>query len=229
MKGLHKYVMKNSYQLTYHLPEGGDCVATEDCFHRTLFGGDQLTVSRSRSAQSARCNDDVTEERFGGLIPITEDWHARMTLMRVRVVLMNAACILYRFIGNLEALISRRSSTERGTLYQLKNLINRSGVPADPGDNMKAVEDFLVVVLHSHVVTAANAIPCGAGATDVDSLSKSIVDCFVHINAPSALPPLDDCIDKVCLYAMEVLTLGLLWHNFHDSIREGDGDHILRM
>ena len=28
---------------------------------------------------------------------------------------------------------------------------------------------------------------------------------------------------------MEVLTLGLFWHNFHDSIKEGDGDRILRM
>ena len=104
MKGLHKYVPKKSYQVTYHLPEG-DFVATEDCFHRILFGGDQLTVSRSHSAQSARCNDDVTKERFSGLIPVTEDWHTRMTLMRVRVVLMNAASILYHFIGNLEALI----------------------------------------------------------------------------------------------------------------------------
>ena len=94
---------------------------------------------------------------------------------------------------------------------------------------MKAAEDFLLVVLHSHVVAAANAILCGAEATDVDSLSKNIVDQFVRINAPSASPPLDDCTDKVCLYAMEVLTLGLLWHNFHDSIREGDGDRILRM
>ena len=95
MKGLHKYVPKRSYQVTYHLPEDGDFVVTENCFHRTLFGGDQLTVCRSCSAQSARCNDDISEERFDGLIPVIEDWHARMTLMRVRVVLMNAACIMY--------------------------------------------------------------------------------------------------------------------------------------
>ena len=98
MKGLHKYVPKKSYQLTYHLPEEEDFVVNEYCYHRTLFGGDQLT---------ACCNDDVSEECFDGLIPVTEDWHARMTLMRVRIVLVNTACIsiFYHFKGYLEVLI----------------------------------------------------------------------------------------------------------------------------
>ena len=93
MKGLHKYVPKKSYQLTYHLPKEENLVVNENSYHRTLLGGDQLTVSRSRSAQSACCNDDDSEERFDGLIPVAEDWHARMTLMRVRVVLTHTVCI----------------------------------------------------------------------------------------------------------------------------------------
>ena len=36
------------------------------------------------------------------------------------------------------------------------------------------------------------------------------------------------CEDGVYVYATELLSLGLLWHGFHDSIREGDGDRILR-
>ena len=48
-----------------------------------LFGGDQLTVCRSRGAQAARCNDDVAVERLDGVTPVTEDWYARLTLMRV--------------------------------------------------------------------------------------------------------------------------------------------------
>lgn len=98
MKGLHKYVPKKSYQLTYHLPEEEDLVVNENSYHRTLFGGDQLTVSRSCSAQSARCNDDISEERFDGSISVAEDWHARMTLMRVRVVFMNTVCIFLKVI-----------------------------------------------------------------------------------------------------------------------------------
>jgi len=37
-------------------------------------------------------------------------------------------------IGYLEVLLfSNKSSSERGTLYQLKNLLHRTGVPTDPG------------------------------------------------------------------------------------------------
>jgi len=89
MKSLQKYVPKRTYQVTYHLSEDNEFVVNEECYHRTLFGGDQLTVCRSRGAQSARCADDVSDERFDGLVPVTEDWHARMTLMRVSDRLSN--------------------------------------------------------------------------------------------------------------------------------------------
>ena len=81
MRNLHKYVPKKSYKVTYHVDENVD--STEECYHRILFGGDQLTVCRAHGAQSARTNDDVSDERFDGLIPVMEDWHARMTLLRV--------------------------------------------------------------------------------------------------------------------------------------------------
>ena len=35
--------------------------------------------------------------------------------------------------------------------------------------------------------------------------------------------------DKVHGYAMELLTLGLLWLNFHDSSKEADGDRLVRV
>lgn len=84
MQHLHKYVPKKSQTITYHLPDE-DFVCREEFHHRILFGGDQLTVCRSRSAQSARCHDDLPEERFDGFIPVTEDWHAQQTLMKVSI------------------------------------------------------------------------------------------------------------------------------------------------
>lgn len=30
------------------------------------------------------------------------------------------------------------------------------------------------------------------------------------------------------IYVYELLSLGLLWHGFHDAIREGDGKRVLR-
>lgn len=40
-------------------------------------------------------------------------------------------------------LLNKNSAAEKGTLYQSRNLLHRSAVPLDPGDNMKASEDFL--------------------------------------------------------------------------------------
>ena len=39
-------------------------------------------------------------------------------------------------------LFSKKSSSEKGTLYQLKNALHRTNVPLDPASNMKAAEDF---------------------------------------------------------------------------------------
>jgi len=94
---------------------------------------------------------------------------------------------------------------------------------------MKAAEDFLLVVLHSHVIAAAKAILSGSEATDVASLSESIVNQYINITVPSTSTIISiKSTDKVCMYGMEILTLGLLWHNFHDSIREGDGERLMR-
>lgn len=127
-------------------------------------------------------------------------------------------------------LFTKKSMSEKGTLYQLRNLLNQTAVPTDPADNMKASEDFLLVVLHSHIVAAARAIQTDFERTDVISLLKAIVDCFVQISvlSPSVAPVKKSGVDGVYMYAVEVLTLGLLWHNFHDSIKEGDGERIIR-
>lgn len=97
-------------------------------------------------------------------------------------------------------------------------------------------------MLYSHVIAAANTVLSGATARDVTSLSKTIVDHFVHISVPSKpadssnsaestdATASDDTSDsnKVTLYAMQVLSLGLIWHNFHDAIKEGDGNRIIQ-
>ena len=82
MKHLHKYVPSKPHKITYHLPEE-DFVCEDSFCHRILFGGDQLTVCRCRGAQLVRRHDDAAEERYAGLVPVIEDWHARLTLMRV--------------------------------------------------------------------------------------------------------------------------------------------------
>ena len=36
------------------------------------------------------------------------------------------------------------------------------------------------------------------------------------------------CKDRLHFYAMDLLSLSLIWHGFHDVIREADGQRILR-
>ena len=35
--------------------------------------------------------------------------------------------------------------------------------------------------------------------------------------------------DELFLYTTELLTLALIWHDYHDAIKEGDGDRVLRI
>ena len=123
-------------------------------------------------------------------------------------------------------LFSKDSGRDKATLFQLRNLLNRSSVPSDPVKNMKASEDFLLVILHAHVVAAANTICSHMDVNSVQKLSHAIVANY------TLLPQLaeassNDYPDKVYLYAMEFLTLALVWHGFHDAIKEGDGNRIL--
>ena len=52
-------------------------------FFSILFGGDQLTVARIRGAQSLRDTHDKAIHRLEGVLPVIEDWHTRMTLLKV--------------------------------------------------------------------------------------------------------------------------------------------------
>ena len=70
-------------------------------------------------------------------------------------------------------------------------------------------------------------------------MAKTIVTKWVKVSAYS--PPVTDAstaavpvtntpplitTSTATMYTTDLLTLGLLWHGFHDSIREGDGDRI---
>ena len=79
-------------------------------------------------------------------------------------------------------LYSKQSSTEMGTLYQLKNTINRTNVPSDPKDNLNACEDFLGVVLEAHIVAAAKTILLSTQYGSVSDLAASVVNNYLRID-----------------------------------------------
>jgi len=47
------------------------------------------------------------------------------------------------------------SGRDKGSLFQLKNSINRTNVPTDPKNNMNAAEAFFEDALASHILAAA--------------------------------------------------------------------------
>ena len=78
----------------------------------------------------------------------------------------------------------KQSSSQIGTLYQLKTLINRTGVPLDPSDNVKGAEDFLFVSLFSHIVAAAKTILSNDNVDSASILADEVLSKFLRITIP---------------------------------------------
>ena len=98
------------------------------------------------------------------------------------------------------------TATDKGSLYQLKNLNNQTSVPSDPQNNMNAAEDFLLLILHAHIVAAVNMLQSINSTNDVKELACAVVTNYVR------LPRVDGkdaemSDDKVYVYAAEVLSL----------------------
>ena len=113
---------------------------------------------------------------------------------------------------------------DKGTLYQFKNTINRTSVPSNPSTNMKAAEDFLLLVLHAHITAASETICKNGGYESVFHLADSVVKSYVRLKGTRNA---SKSTDSVFVHACDLLTLGLLWMGFHDAIREGDGDRVM--
>ena len=54
-----------------------------DNFHYILFGGDQLTVERAIGAKNSKKNENRGLEQLEGLVPVIEDWHAKVCMLKV--------------------------------------------------------------------------------------------------------------------------------------------------
>ena len=52
-------------------------------FHRVMCGGDQLTAECIRGCKRTKSNSNTDKERLQGLEPVVEDWHSKVTLLKV--------------------------------------------------------------------------------------------------------------------------------------------------
>ena len=134
------------------------------------------------------------------------------------------------------------SGADKGTLHQLKHLLNRTNVPPNPQNNMNAADDFIRVVLIGHVIALVmmhfgmqmmHDMPTHA---DLQMINDESSDVFKQRHFHQALanmlrqhinPFTTECFgtcssaaeDGVQMYAHELLSLGLLYSEFRDGIR----------
>ena len=137
------------------------------------------------------------------------------------------------------------SSQEGGTLYQLRNLINRRNVICDPKKDMNSCEDFFELVTKAHnnysrcyegiqneknwwqtkwrIISTRLGKPNGTSRC-----SEKIVSQFMHLSFPVKIKKRPKSMDHVLEYGKDILTMGLLLLEFKDTIKHGAGFRILR-
>lgn len=135
---------------------------------------------------------------------------------------------------------------EKGTLYQIRNLIDRRNITKHPKSNVNAAEDFVEVIIISHVLTAVkkylgmnsihdlpspSVISHDVWMADDTERSQILADISVHIVnkyvdlSTTFYSPQQGVENGTAYdYAREVMSLGLFYLNLKDTSREGDGD-----
>ena len=83
MEILHKYVPCQQSTDEIELASGQMLSVKYTKFLHILMGGDQLTVSRMRSVHGGLENSNCPRERLEELVPVVEDWHAKVIFLKV--------------------------------------------------------------------------------------------------------------------------------------------------
>lgn len=137
------------------------------------------------------------------------------------------------------------SSMEKGILFQLRNLLDRRNVSKTPKSDVYAYEDFLETVVIGHILAAAMKYLGMSSMNDQPSssiisqdvwmeddeerkrilhdISSAIVD--LHVDLATVFKSDERAQEGTAYdYACEVISLGLLYLDIQDLVREGDGD-----
>ena len=141
------------------------------------------------------------------------------------------------------------SGRDRATLYQLRNLINRRNVISHPKHEVTACEDFFVLIVKAHIISACMEVfemctledrpseyffPNNVEKADhtqresclMNAMSK-VLSQYVDLQIFKEPSELSSSKDYIHNYAKEVLSLGLLYMEFLYAVKEGDGNRIL--
>ena len=158
--------------------------------------------------------------------------------------------VILRYVQVMwKRLYSSYSVCEKGTLYQLKNVINRTNLKANPKDDVNATHDFITLITTCHILSAAMQLmnmrelkdtpedelvdestwmlPISERKEILTQISRKIVDTYINFKF-DFVSPAEPSLDGVYAYAIETLSLGLFYESFKDAIKEGNGEHVLR-
>ena len=142
------------------------------------------------------------------------------------------------------------SAREHSTLYQLRNLINRKNVINKPKSNFNACDDFFEVIITAHILAAAIEVLGMKSLGDTPSeeivptpetiwmgteeermekleeISMHITQRIINIsfNGKSNISTGDGVYD----YSRNLLSIGCLYLEMRDAIKEGDGERVLQ-
>ena len=139
------------------------------------------------------------------------------------------------------------SVADFGTLMQLRNTINRRNVVNDPKENVNACDDFFTLVVTCHFLVVVMRKLGTSDLDDTPTVGNFTADSwmmpdddrrtalyqfcqeFIADNVHLPLDPIkcDEINDKVQEYAMELMSLGILYLNYKNTIKRGDGGRVL--
>ena len=138
-----------------------------------------------------------------------------------------------------------RSVREHDTMYQLRNLINRTNVTVKP-----TCDNFFNTLVTSHILVApldylgmksindtpsTETIPSSETlwissreekSIELKEITTSVVGKFISLSFNKR--PVTFTIDHVQQYSRNLLSIGCFYLEFQDAIREGDGKRVLR-
>ena len=85
LDNLHDYVPSTSSSHVVTLDDGTTENHTDYNLTRILMGGDQPTVARANTAKLIRLNHENSKSRLRRIVPVIEDWHSRLTLVKTDI------------------------------------------------------------------------------------------------------------------------------------------------
>ncbi|KAL5489195.1 hypothetical protein EMCRGX_G018261 [Ephydatia muelleri] len=140
MKEMQEYVPMVETVENVYVPSLDKTVqVTKTRAHLIEFAGDQKTAARERGAQKAKVCAVSHTNRLAGLVPVVADWHTKVKLLEVIWKFFYFTC----------------SGGDHGTLYQLRNKLNRTNVVKVPKKDVNACEDFVEIITSSLVIATA--------------------------------------------------------------------------